>query len=605
MNLFEKKPLGLLSLLNEESNFPKATDLTFANKLEQHLSSNSCFRSGRDGAFGIQHYAGKVFYDTSGFLEKNRDPLPSDSVNLLQSSSCPLLQQFASNMLNQHLKSVGHNGQSAIDSQKQSVATKFKDQLYKLMQGLERTTPHFIRCIKPNSKQLPGIYEKDLVLQQLRCCGVLEVVRIARCGYPNRITHQDFTSRYGFLLSDKNISQDPLSMSVAILKQFNILPQLYQVGYRKLFFRTGQIGALEDIRKSVLQSVIWVQKSYRGYKARSQFVELKTGVSPLQSFVRGDNARRKYASLLQHHRSQLERYRHNHKRSASRAFNEQQKAIIQLQSVIRGWLARKYFDHMHVSEDSNVENATRIKELDDKTTQTKDLPLAKVKVADDVVEELQRRVERAESTLAWKEQENATLRTQIQQYEMRWSEYDAKMRTMEDTWQKQIASLQISLAAAKKSLGSENTAGQPGRQESPSPRSYDSDDLSMGPRTPGASTPTKYSNSIAEVREANGSGLNPVNRLAKEFELQRQVFDDDARALFDVRASQPPAGMNSYNELRRLKMRFEVWKKEYKIRLKETRATLHKLGHSEVEKHRRKWWGKFSAKKTLGQRERI
>ena len=163
---------------------------------------------------------------------------------------------------------------------------------------------------------------------------------------------------------------------------------------------------------------------------------------------------------------------------------------------------------------------------------------------------------------------------------------------------KLLKPLQISLAAAKKSLASENGAGQAGRQEaSPSPRSYDSDDLSMGPPTPGATTPTKYSNLIAEVREANGSGLNPVNCLAKDFEQQRQVFDDDARALFDVRASQRTSGMNSYDELRRLKMRFEVWKKEYKMRLKETRAALHKLGHSDVEKHRRKWWGKFSAKK--------
>lgn len=55
-----QRPLGLLSLLDEESNFPKATDLTFANKLEQHLSSNSCLKSGRDGAFSICHYAGQV-----------------------------------------------------------------------------------------------------------------------------------------------------------------------------------------------------------------------------------------------------------------------------------------------------------------------------------------------------------------------------------------------------------------------------------------------------------------------------------------------------------------------------------------------------------------
>lgn len=64
------------------------------------------------------------------------------------------------------------------------------------MHQLESTTPHFIRCIKPNNKQLPGIYEVDLVVQQLRCCGVLEVVRISRSGYPTRMKHQEFAERW-------------------------------------------------------------------------------------------------------------------------------------------------------------------------------------------------------------------------------------------------------------------------------------------------------------------------------------------------------------------------------------------------------------------------
>lgn len=590
LNLFEKRPLGLLSLLDEESNFPKATDLTFANKLEQHLSSNSCLKSGRDGAFSICHYAGQVLYDTSGFLEKNRDPLHTDSLHLLLSCSSPLLQLFASSMLDQSQKSNGLNSQSALDTQKRSVATKFKSQLYKLMQQLEDTTPHFIRCIKPNSKQHPGVFEKDLVLQQLRCCGVLEAVRIARCGYPNRITHQEFAQRFGFLISDKSVSQDPLSISVAILQQFNILPELYQVGYTKLYFRTGQIGALEDTRKQVLQSVIGLQKCYRGYRARAQFLELKTRISSLQSFIRGESTRSKYDSLLQIHRANLQKHKnkHNHKHSASKALDEQQKAIIQLQSVVRGWLARKHFDDMLTAEDSDVKDKNKV---------IKDSKSGQMKVSNNVVEELQRRVARAEATLVQKEEENASLKKQLQQYEMRWSDYEAKMRSMEDMWQKQISSLQMSLAAARKSLPPEDVTGQPGRQEaSPSPRSYDSDDnLFMGPQTPGESTPTKYSNPIAEAREANGGGLNPVNRLAKEFEQQRQAFDEDARALFDVRPQSTP-GMSSFNELRRLKMRFEVWKKEYKVRLKETKGTLHKLGHADMEKNRRKWWGKLSGR---------
>lgn len=136
------------------------------------------------------------------------------------------------------------------------------------MQQLESTTPHFIRCIKPNGKKIPGAFENDLVSEQLRCCGILEVVRISRSGYPTRMTHQEFTRRltaatfmsilllmgtfvlsitcwhgfrYGILLPNTNTCQDALSISIAILQQFDILPEMYQVGYTKLFFRAGQV----------------------------------------------------------------------------------------------------------------------------------------------------------------------------------------------------------------------------------------------------------------------------------------------------------------------------------------------------------------------------
>ncbi|XP_057424164.1 myosin-1-like isoform X2 [Lotus japonicus] len=242
LNLFEKKPLGLLSLLDEESTFPNGTDLTFADKLKQHLNSNSCFKGEREKAFTVSHYAGEVTYDTTGFLEKNRDLLHLDSIQLLSSSKSHLPQVFASHMLTQSEKPVVgplHKSGGA-DSQKLSVAMKFKGQLFQLMQRLESTTPHFIRCIKPNNLQSPGSYEQGLVLQQLRCCGVLEVVRISRSGFPTRMSHQKFARRYGFLLLENVASQDPLSVSVAILHQFNILPEMFQVGFTKLFFRTGQ-----------------------------------------------------------------------------------------------------------------------------------------------------------------------------------------------------------------------------------------------------------------------------------------------------------------------------------------------------------------------------
>jgi myosin-5 len=93
------------------------------------------------------------------------------------------------------------------------------------------------------------------------------------------------------------------------------------------------------------------------------------------------------------------------------------------------------------------------------------------------------------------------------------------------------------------------------------------------------------------MREGNGS----LNNLMKEFEQRRQTFDDDARALVEVRPTGQYANPNSIDELRKLKHKFEGWKKEYKTRLRETKARL-KLGNAEMDKSRRKWWGKLSSR---------
>ncbi|MBA0864226.1 hypothetical protein Goshw_000771 [Gossypium schwendimanii] len=579
LDLFEKKPLGILSLLDEESNAPNSTDFTLANKLKQHLNSNSYFKGDRGRAFGVLHFAGEVLYDTNGFLDKNRDPLSSEVVQLLSSCDGQLPQLFAKKMFNQPLQSV-----TSLDTPMQSVALQFKGQLFKLMHQLESTRSHFICCIKPNSKQLPGTYEEDLVLQQLRCYGIFEVIRISRSGYPTRMTHQAFTERYGFLLSEPIVSQDPLSISVALLKQFNVLPQMYQIGYTKVFLRTGQISALEDRRKQVLRGVIEVQKYFRGHRARRLFHELNKGAK----IVCGENIRRKYAT--ESNRCSA---------FASQLLDEQLTAVIYLQSVIRGWLARRRFNNMHNLKQSNRGSVKSRRKMGRKIFEAKDmLHEQQIQVLPSVMAELQRRVLKAETNLGQKEHENATLREQLQKSEARWLDYEAKMKSMEEMWQKQMVSLQTSLTAARKSLAADNGAGQLGRADVLSPRCYDSEDnMSMGSRTTGGNTPVLFSGAMPDVvggRE-NGS-LNALGNLLKEFEQRKQNFDADAKSLMDIRVPQQASNMNPDDELRTLRLRFETWKKDYKLRLKEAKARLHKRGHPESDKSRRKWWGKLGSR---------
>ncbi|KAK7405181.1 hypothetical protein VNO78_06380 [Psophocarpus tetragonolobus] len=565
LDLFEKKP-GLLSLLDEESNLAKASGLTFANKLKHHLDANSCFKGERGRAFSVRHYAGEVLYDTNEFLEKNRDMLSPDSIQFLSSCNCELLQLF-SKMFNQ--------------SQKQSVATKFKDQLFKLMHQLESTTPHFICCIKPNTKQLPGIYDEGLVLQQLRCCGVLEVVKLSRAGYPTRMTHQEFSRRYGPLLSETNVSQDPLSISVAVLQKFSIPSEMYHIGYTKLYLRAGQIVVLENKRKQVLKGILGIQKCVRGHQARGCFSELKNGVTTLQSFIRGENTRRKYGVMV---KSSITIYCRK---------LEEIHAIILLQSVVRGWLVRRDASLVNRSKKYPENAKPRLKFFMKIIPEVKDLSKEPVHNLLSAIAELQRQVDKADAIGEQKEEENIELKEQLKQSEKKRIEYEAKMKSMEEAWQKQMASLQMSLVAARKSLAPENAAVQPVRHDFGVPRGYDSEDAaSMGSRTPGSTPMLSGSLSASDAgRQANGT-LTTVGNLMKEFEQRRHTFDDEVKALSDIKPGQS-ANTNSVEELRKLKQRFEGWKNQYKVRLREAKARLSK---SDAEKSRRSWWGKLSSK---------
>nr|XP_043637798.1 myosin-1-like isoform X1 [Erigeron canadensis] len=568
LSLFEKKPLGLLTLLDEESTFPNGTDMSLANKLKQHLKSNPCFRGERGKSFTVLHYAGEVTYDTTGFLEKNRDLLHLDSILLLSSCTCKLPQIFASNMLSQSEKPAAGslNKSGGVDIQKLSVMLKFKGQLFQLMQRLGNTTSHFIRCIKPNNSHSPGIYDQQLVLQQLKCCGVLEVVRISRSGFPTRMTHQKFSRRYGFLLLDHVASQDPLSASVSILNQFDILPEMYQVGYTKLFFRTGQIGKLEDTRNRTLNGILRVQSCFRGHKARHLLREMKRRIFTLQSFVRGQKDRKEFAKLLHRHRSAVLIQKWIKARRVRKEFKILNDASAVVQAVIRGWLVRKCTGDIAL-----IQFGSRKGKEDD------------VRISSSYLAELQRRVLKSEIGLREKDEERDMLLQRIHQYETRWSDYEQKMKSMEELWQKQMHSLQSSLTLAKQTLTSID----------------DNSDPSVNP-TNNERFDERNLNGLGAGDNEMAAGLSLISRLAEEFDQRSQVFGDDAKFLVEVKSGQAEADLNPEEELRRLKLSFEGWKKDFGARLRETKVILNKLsseesGGSGSEKVKKNWWGRLNS----------
>ncbi|KFW87784.1 Myosin-IIIb, partial [Manacus vitellinus] len=188
LNLLLAKPLGLLSLLDEQSAFPQATDKTFVDKLNSSFKGNLHFQPARGHVLGfsITHYAGKVQYDARGFLEKNRDTLPANVRGLFISSVTPLLIPLH----------IHHEpGPTLARVKCGDQAHILRHSLMVLMERLYSANPHFVRCVKPNSQKEPGVVDNQMVLLQLQYNGLLETIRIRRDGFSWRPFFEEFAER--------------------------------------------------------------------------------------------------------------------------------------------------------------------------------------------------------------------------------------------------------------------------------------------------------------------------------------------------------------------------------------------------------------------------
>ncbi|KAG0499460.1 hypothetical protein HPP92_004151 [Vanilla planifolia] len=240
LDLIEKKPVGIVSLLDEACMFPKATHDTFAMKLFQSFPTHPRLEKGKilKSDFSLSHYAGKVLYQTSFFLDKNRDYVVAEHWSLLSSSRCSFISRLFASVPEEPSRS---------SYKFSSVASRFKQQLQALMETLNSTEPHYVRCIKPNSSHCPRKFENRSVLHQLRCGGVLEAVRISLAGYPTRRTYSEFVDRFGILASEhKDQRLDEKTLTERILRKLQF--KNFQLGKSKVFLRAGQIAILDARR---------------------------------------------------------------------------------------------------------------------------------------------------------------------------------------------------------------------------------------------------------------------------------------------------------------------------------------------------------------------
>ncbi|KAK0397312.1 hypothetical protein QR680_002080 [Steinernema hermaphroditum] len=260
-----EKPMGILALLDEQCLFPKATDKSLVEKLLLNHEKHPKFlipemRSKSD--FAVVHYAGRVDYSADQWLMKNMDPLNENVVSLFNNSTDPFVVSIWKDAEFAAMGATDMNetafGARTRKGMFRTVSQMYKEQLNRLMTTLRNTKPHFVRCIIPNHEKKPGKISSLLVLEQLRCNGVLEGIRICRQGFPNRVPFQEFRHRYE-VLTPNVIPKGFMDGKEAVKKMVEALElqkNLFRIGQSKIFFRTGVLAQLEEMRDMKLTALI-------------------------------------------------------------------------------------------------------------------------------------------------------------------------------------------------------------------------------------------------------------------------------------------------------------------------------------------------------------
>ncbi|XP_072275082.1 myosin-11 [Pyxicephalus adspersus] len=293
-------PPGVLALLDEECWFPKATDVSFVEKLFQEQGNHIKFQKPKQlkdkTIFTLVHYAGKVDYDATAWLTKNMDPLNDNVTSLLNQSADKFVADLWKDVdrivgLDQMAK-MTESLPSASKTKKgmfRTVGQLYKEQLSKLMTTLRNTSPNFVRCIIPNHEKRSGKLDAHLVLEQLRCNGVLEGIRICRQGFPNRIVFQEFRQRYEILAAGSIPKgfMDGKQACILMLKALELDTNLYRIGQSKIFFRTGVLAHLEEERDlKITDIIIAFQAQSRGYLARKAFAKRQQQLTAMRVIQR-------------------------------------------------------------------------------------------------------------------------------------------------------------------------------------------------------------------------------------------------------------------------------------------------------------------------------
>uniref|UniRef100_A0A8C7PP70 Myosin VAb n=1 Tax=Oncorhynchus mykiss TaxID=8022 RepID=A0A8C7PP70_ONCMY len=349
INLIEAK-MGVLDLLDEECKMPKGSDDTWAQKLyNTFLKKSDLFDKPRmsNKAFIILHFADKVEYQCEGFLEKNKDTVNEEQITVLKLSKFDLLLELFSDEEKPAGSLTSRSKMTrpvqAQRDHKKTVGTQFRNSLHLLMETLNGTTPHYVRCIKPNDLKSPFMMDPMRAVQQLRACGVLETIRISAAGFPSRWTYQEFFNRYRVLMKLKDILSDRKQTCRNVLEKWVQDQDKYQFGKSKIFFRAGQVAYLEKLRSDKLKKAcVRIQKTIRCWLTRKRYLRMRQAAITIQKNTRGYQARCLVA-FLRRTRAAVIIQRNQRMLVARRRYQQQRSASITMQRLLRAYQARQTY----------------------------------------------------------------------------------------------------------------------------------------------------------------------------------------------------------------------------------------------------------------------
>ncbi|XP_020707671.2 myosin-I heavy chain isoform X1 [Athalia rosae] len=316
LELIEKPPRCVLKMLTEQCHMPKGSDLAYLTNLHSEFDSHPSYVKGEDRRkweteFGVKHYAGCVTYTVEGFVDKNRDVQQDVFFDFMSRSTNEFVKEITiyQDLLSCTVARSGHMTMSRGTSKgKPTLCDSFRHQLQALVDVLQATTPWYARCIKPNMKKMANNYDEQLVLDQLKYLGMLDIIRIRKEGFPIHMPFVDFLSRYRCLDKGRPGFSDEKEAVRRLIRGQGIPETEWQIGRTKVFLRSYVHEPLEDSRNQMVTSnAITIQKNWKGYRVRREFLRVKEAALKIQHAYKGWKLRimfmrkRRAAIVIQSH----------------------------------------------------------------------------------------------------------------------------------------------------------------------------------------------------------------------------------------------------------------------------------------------------------------